>query len=212
MKQQAKPSRNPVETREKLVAAAQRLMLRQGYSATSVDQVCAEAGLTKGSFFHHFPSKDAIGRAAVDAWGAMGTRLYSEAWRDPDADPLDQLDRLIDIMVSFTRRDEPTLCMVGMLSQELSLTDPAMREACAGHLADWTTMVARLLTEAKHRHPSVEFDPERVGWLCNSVWQGSMLIAKTRGAPETIVSNLELIRAYVAGLFPTVRRPAQEPA
>jgi TetR/AcrR family transcriptional repressor of nem operon len=201
------------ETRAKLIAATQRMMLRQGYAATTVDQICAEAGLTKGSFFHHFESKDAVGRAAVDAWGEMGTRLYSEAWADPASDPLDQLHRLLDIMISFTTRDEPTLCMVGMMSQELALTNPGMREACARHLDDWTRMVVRMLAAAKRLHrPTVDFDPERVGWLLNSIWQGSMLIAKTRRTPDMIVSNLELARTYVASLFPPTRAASSRAA
>lgn len=200
-----KPSlhaRRSAATQERLIAAAQRLMLRQGYAATTVDQICAEAGMTKGSFFHHYASKDALCRAAIDAWGAMGTRLYSEAWREP-GDPLDQLNRMLDIMVSFTTtRDEPCLCMVGMMSQELALTNPELRGVCAGHLATWTQSVARLLGAAKQLHrPVVDFDPERVGWLLNSIWQGSMLIAKTRQTPAMIVSNLELARAYVTSLF-----------
>lgn len=199
--------RQPAETRAKLVAAGQALMLRQGYAATSVDEICTEAGLTKGSFFHHFPNKDALCRAALDAWGEMGTRLYAEAWKDPTGDPLAQLHALIDIMISFTTtRDEPCLCMVGMMSQELALTNPELRAVCAGHLADWTRAVERLLAAAKRVHrPAVEFDPGRAAWLLNSIWQGSMLIAKTRQAPEMLVANLEQARAYIDSLFATPR-------
>ncbi|MBA3685889.1 MAG: TetR/AcrR family transcriptional regulator [Planctomycetes bacterium] len=212
MEKSTKHASQSEATQAKLIAAAQALMLRQGYAGTTVDEICAEAGLTKGSFFHHYASKEAICRAAVDAWGAMGTRLYAEASSDPNADPLDQLHRLFDIMISFTTRDEPTLCMVGMMSQELALTNPAMRTVCAGHLEDWTRMVVRMLSEAKRVHwTAVDFDPVRVGWLLNAIWQGSMLIAKTRQSPEMIRSNLELARAYVVGLFANPPAPARAP-
>jgi TetR/AcrR family transcriptional repressor of nem operon len=198
--------RQPVATRDALIAAAQRLMLQQGYAATTVDQMCAEAGLTKGSFFHHFVSKEAIGRAAVDAWGAMGTRLYAQAWSDPDADPLDQFDRMLDIMIGFTKREEPCICMVGMMAQELALTNAGMRDACADHLSVWTQSVVRLLIEAKRRRRiAADFSPARVGWLLNSIWQGSMLVAKVRRSPAMIVSNLELARTYVHSLFAATR-------
>src|SRR5262245_10630984 len=52
-------------TKEKLLDAAQELMLTQGYTATSVDEVCQSAGLTKGSFFHYFQSKEDLGMAVV---------------------------------------------------------------------------------------------------------------------------------------------------
>lgn len=190
------------ESQEKLILAAQALILRQGFAATTVDQICAEAGLTKGAFFHHFDGKDAIGHAALDAWGAMGTRLYSAAWSDATMDPLAQLHRMFDIMISFTKRKEPCTCVVGILSQELALSHPALATVCAKHLDDWTMHVARMLDGAKQTHPDhLPFDTQRVAWLLNAIWQGSMLIAKTKRTPELIVSNIELARAYVDALF-----------
>ena len=54
------------DTKRKLLDSAMHLMIRQGYTATTVDQVCCDAGLTKGSFFHYFKSKEQIGEAAID--------------------------------------------------------------------------------------------------------------------------------------------------
>lgn len=211
MKKATAHPRNPELTRAHLIAAATQLMIAQGWSTTTVDQICAKAGLTKGSFFHHFPSKEAITRAAIDAWGDMGCRLYAQAWSNPDADPLDHLDRLFDIMISFTtENDQPCLCLIGMMAQELSLTHAEVRSACATHLATWTEMVVRLLGAAKQRHqPTAEWDADRVGWLLNSIWQGSMLIAKTRQTPDMLVSNIELARGYVKSLFVLPTSPPQ---
>lgn len=194
--------RRPEVTRRKLVDATLRLMLQQGFAATTVDQICAEANLTKGGFFHYFESKEAIGHAAVDAFAAFGTELYSEAWKDVGVDPLEQLHHIFDIMIGFNQRDEPCVCMVGMMSQEMSFKYPAMREACAQHLTNWTKPVIRMLTDAKKVHPpAVDFDPEKIAWFLNSLWQGSMLIGKTRQKPDMIITNLRLARAYVDSLF-----------
>ena len=51
--------------RSKLLDAAIALIRQQGFSATTVDQLCGMAGVTKGAFFHHFASKDALGAAAA---------------------------------------------------------------------------------------------------------------------------------------------------
>ena len=195
--------RNPAETQRKLVEATVRLMLRQGFAGTTVDEICGEAGVTKGSFFHHFASKEAIGVAAVEAWGRMGRALYAEAWSDASADPLEQLHRMFEIMIGFTERpDQPCVCMVGMMSQELALTTPAMQAACARELDLWTANVAKLLAAAKQaRQPAREFDPEQVAWFLNSLWQGSMLVAKTRGQQPMTAQNIRLARAWVDGLF-----------
>jgi TetR/AcrR family transcriptional repressor of nem operon len=207
------PPQTPA-TVERLITATQFTMLRHGYARTTIDDICAHAAVSKGSFFHHFPSKEAICRAGVDAWGEMGMRLYSVAWSDPHTDPLEQCHRLLDIMISFTAtRDEPCLCLVGMMSQELALSNPEMREVCAGHLTVWTQMVAQMLTQAKRLHPPArDFDPEHVGWMLNSLWQGSMLIAKTRKKPRMIVDNLELARSHITSLFNLPREEIGTPS
>jgi TetR/AcrR family transcriptional repressor of nem operon len=195
--------RDPVGTRQRLVQATVRLILRQGYTATTVDQVCAEAGLTKGSFFHHFENKEAIGRAAVEWWSGMGMEQYAAAWRDPGKDPLEQLRAMLGIMEHFaTRSEEPCVCVIGMMAQELSGTHAGMRQLCGDKLEVWTGQVARLLAAAKEVHrPGVAFDAEEVAWFLNSLWQGSMLVAKARSDPGVIVGSLRHARAYLDGLF-----------
>jgi len=198
-----KRERDPAATRQRLIDATVRLMLQQGFSGTSVDQICKEAGMTKGGFFHHFENKEALGTAAVEWWGRMGTALYAEAWQDTSLDPLEQLHRMFDIMTGFTRRDDnPVVCMVGMMSQEMSATNPAFQAACEKELNLWTENVAKLLTAAKKRHkPKAKFDPVQIAWFLNSLWQGSMLIGKTCRSRHLIRDNLKLARSYVDGLF-----------
>jgi TetR/AcrR family transcriptional repressor of nem operon len=158
--------------------------------------------MTKGSFFHHFESKEAIGKAAVEWWGAFGTALYAEAWKDEGMDPLEQLHRMLDIMGGFTERAEVCTCVVGMLSQELAQSHPVIRAECAHQLDIWTENVAKILQSAKDKHrPAADFDPMEIAWFLNSLWQGSMLIGKTRQAPAMIRRNLQIARGYVDGLF-----------
>ena len=52
--------------RHKLLAAGMLLIRTKGYAATTVDELCAAADVTKGAFFHHFKSKDAFGVAVAD--------------------------------------------------------------------------------------------------------------------------------------------------
>ncbi len=198
----SRTTRNPEETRQRLVNAAVRLMLRQGFAATSVDQICAEAGVTKGGFFHHFENKEALARAAVVAWGDFGTALYAEAWKDQQADPLKQVHRMLDIMSGFTEEDDVCTCMVGMLSQELAQTHPAIRQECALQLQRWTDNVAGMLAAAKKKHkPRARFDAEQAAWFLQAIWQGSMLLSKTCQTPEMTRANLKMARAYVDSLF-----------
>ncbi len=195
--------RDALVTREKLVVAAVSLILRHGYHATGVEAICAEAGVTKGAFFHHFQNKDELGLAVIQWWSAMGTSFYSKAWADETADPLDQLDATLDIMEGFASRpDEPCICCIGMMAQELATTHPEIRASCGREFEVWTRNIAALLQKAKERRkPLREFDPEQVAWFLHSIWQGSMLLAKTRGEQTLILNNLKQARAYVHSFF-----------
>lgn len=200
--------RNPEQTRQKIIEAAVARVLKQGYAATTIDQICEDSGVTKGSFFHHFESKEAMARSAVKCWSEYGTSLCAKAWEDSTQDPLDQLRMMMGIMEGFAKRpDEPCVCVVGMLAQELSTSNPEMRDACGQELALWTANVERLLTEAKKLHPvKIDFNPREVAWFLNSLWQGSMLVAKTVQAQPIIVANLQMARSYVESLFELSRK------
>jgi TetR/AcrR family transcriptional repressor of nem operon len=202
--------KQPETTRRKLIEATVSLMLKRGFNATTVDEICAEAGVTKGSFFHHFENKDDIGQAVLKAWGEFGQSVYAEAWKQP-GEPLEEIHRLFDIMHGLTRRPEPCVCLVGMLSQEMSGEHPGFRAACARELDIWTEMFRSRLEAAKQKlKPAVNFDPAEVAWFLNSVWQGSALIGKARQSPEMICANVRLARAYVDSLFANPHRPVPQ--
>lgn len=209
----APATRDPAATRGKLVAAAVGLILENGYHATGVEAICGRAGVTKGGFFHHFGSKEDIGLAVIRWWSAMGTREYSKAWTEGPADPLQQLYAMLDIMEGFASRPGvPCVCAIGMMTQELAATHPEIRRGCADELSVWTGHVETLLRKARALHrPSKRFNPEQVAWFLNSLWQGSMLIAKTREDQSLIVHNLRHARAYLSTLFPESKSKKLKP-
>lgn len=198
------------EARRKLIEATTSLILKKGFNATTLDEICAEAGVAKGSFFYHFENKDDVGQAVAKAWGEFGQSMYAEAWKKP-GQPLEEIHRLFDVMDAITRRPEPCVCLVGMLTQELSGEDPAFRAACLRELGGWTEMFRSRLQAAKEQlKPAADFDPADVAWFLNSIWQGSMLVGKARQSPEMIRTNLKLARNYVDLLFGNPHRPVSQ--
>jgi len=76
--------------RQKLLDAALSLIREKGYSSTSVDDLCTEAGVTKGAFFHHFKSKDALAVAAANHWSEITGVFFETAPYHQHSDPLDR--------------------------------------------------------------------------------------------------------------------------
>ncbi len=203
MTQTPRKQRRPEETRKRLVAAAQDLVLERGFSASGVDQICERAGVTKGAFFHHFKSKDEIGIAALGAWAEFGMAIYAEARKAPANPPLARVHRFFDLMTGIMNDSpSPVTCVVGMMSQELAQANPVLRDVCSGYLGDWSEFARELLEEAKAaKKPQVDFNAADAAWFLNALWQGSMLVAKTRQEPRIVIRNLEQARAFIDSLF-----------
>ena len=87
------------ETRGKLLDAARDVIRTKGYAGSTVDDICAAAGVTKGSFFHHFDSKEALGVAAIERFGAMAATLFGNAPYRSLSDPRDRVLGYVDFRI-----------------------------------------------------------------------------------------------------------------
>lgn len=186
-----------------MVEATIELVRAAGVHATTVDQICASAGVTKGAFFHHFGSKEDVLEASVLHWCQGRAALYGQVLGDPSEDPLVRLDRMLDGLAASVRvPGEKVACLLGMVAQELAGSNHRVRELCEQMLRGWAGLVVGLLAEAKAKHPPrVDFDPEQVAWMLSSLWQGSLLTAKTCQDPEIVAANLDHARRYIHSLF-----------
>src|SRR6185437_5568486 len=118
-------------SRQKLLDAALHVIRSKGYAATTVDDICAAAGVTKGSFFHHFKSKDDLALAAVAHWRAMTEGFFATAPYHQHADPLDRLLGYVDFRAAILTGEIPDYtCLLGTLVQETYGTHPHIRQAC----------------------------------------------------------------------------------
>lgn len=103
----------------------------KGYTATRIEDVCAEAGLTKDSFFHHFKSKEDLALAAAAHWQARTTWFFASAPYHQPSDPLDRLIAYIAFRKSILTGALPGFtCFVGTIIQEAYQTHPELNAAC----------------------------------------------------------------------------------
>src|SRR5579864_7854085 len=84
------------ESKTRFLDAALKVIRTKGYDATTIDDICAAARLTKGSFFHHFKSKEELGVAAAAHWGETTADLFASAPYHAIADPRDRLLGYVD--------------------------------------------------------------------------------------------------------------------
>jgi TetR/AcrR family transcriptional repressor of nem operon len=194
---------NATETRTKLLDAAMHVMRLKGYAATTVDDICKAAELTKGSFFHHFASKEELGIAAAEHFATMAAGLFAQAPYRALPDPADRVLGYVDFRVAILQgRICDYTCLLGTFVQELYETHPAIRAAAERHLREHVADLAKDVAEAKAKHaPDAPWTPEGVAFHMQAVLQGAMIFAKATGGTEIMVESLGHLRRYLEMLF-----------
>ena len=159
------------ETRAKLLDAARDVIRSKGYAGSTVDDICAAAGVTKGSFFHYFDSKEELGIAALERFGAMAATLFASAPYRSANDPRDRVLGYVDFRISLLQGE---------------------------HVAELTRDLAAAKSRYA---PEASWDPQSVGYFIQCVLQGGFIFAKAKQSPEIATASLGHLRNYLVSLL-----------
>ena len=193
--------------KKKLLDAAATLMLEKGFTATTVDDICDAAGLTKGSFFHYFENKDGLGKAVLKHEMERRRQMAETAPYGKLADPLDRVYGCLDFVAQMSRKmfSDPDLragCLIGNLAQELSYTHPKIRSECAECLAEVAKDLEVDLAAAKTKHaPKSSIDPRGLSEHFVAIMEGSFVLAKAQQNERLVGENLLHFKQYLQFLF-----------
>jgi TetR/AcrR family transcriptional repressor of nem operon len=199
----------PGGARDKLLSAAISIIRRKGYAATSVDELCASAGVTKGAFFHHFPSKDSLAVAAAHRWTESSDALFAAAPYHQFDDPLDRILGYLDFRKAILSGEVAEFtCLAGTMLQEAYGTHPDIRDACdasiGGHAA---TLESDIAAAMRLYGLSASWTAESLALHTQAVLQGSFILAKAKGSAAIVEASIEHLRCYIELLF---RRPGNK--
>jgi TetR/AcrR family transcriptional regulator, transcriptional repressor for nem operon len=191
--------------RRKLLDATLHVVRAQGYAGASVDDICREAGVTKGSFFHHYKSKDELAVAATEHWTGLTGNLFASAPYQTIADPRERVLAYIDFRASLVQGELPDFsCLLGTMVQETYDTHPAIREACNRAILAHAHTVEQDLAAAKRQYtPKASWDPASVALFTQAAIQGAFILAKAQHAPDAARQTIVHLRNYVASLLPS---------
>ncbi|MCV0368122.1 MULTISPECIES: TetR/AcrR family transcriptional regulator [Filomicrobium] len=191
------------DSRTKLLNATLKIVRSKGYTATRIEDICAEAGVTKGSFFHHFKSKDDLALAAVAHWDAMTGGLFAQAKYHDHADPLDRLLAYVDFRKELLAGDLPDFtCFAGMITQEAYQTRPDIVEACARNISGHAKTLEADIGEAMKKYGvRGDWTTESLALHMQAVIQGSFVLAKAKGGAAVAADSIGHLRRYLELLF-----------
>jgi TetR/AcrR family transcriptional repressor of nem operon len=196
----------PHNARGKLLAAALGVIRTKGYAATTVDDLCRTAGVTKGAFFHHFESKEALAVATADFWSDTTGALFAAAPYHDHSDPLDRVLGYIDFRSSLlTGPIETFTCVVGTMVQEAFATSPAIRQACEASISGHARTLEADIQAAMARYRVNGVTAESLALHAQAVLQGAFILAKARGDPEAATDSVAHLKRYFMLLFRSSR-------
>lgn len=195
-------SRPAAPGRRKLLEAALKLIRLKGYNATSIDDLCAAAGVSKGSFFHHFKDKEALAIAAADYWSETTGALFAAAPYHAHADPLDRVLGYIDFRKALlTGAASQFTCLVGTLTQEVYESHPAVRDACAASITGHAAKLEADIAAAMAARGVSGFTPASLALHTQAVLQGAFILAKAKGEATVAAESVDHLRRYFELLF-----------
>ncbi len=189
--------------RTKLLQAALRVIRTKGYAATSVDELCETAGVTKGAFFHHFKSKEDLAVAAANYWSETTGAFFDAAPYQQLQDPLDRIFGYLDFRRMILNGSMPEItCLAGTMVQETYDTHPAIREACNASISGHAAKLAIDIDKAIGTHGiSAEVTPDSLALFTQAVLQGAFILGKARNNPEIAAECVDHLRRYFEFIF-----------
>lgn len=196
-----------VDTRERLLDAAQQLVLERGFAATTVDAIIQGAGASKGSFFHHFPSKTSLGEALVERYSAADQDTLERLMEKAEAASDDPAEQIVMFLRSFEdavgeiTETQPGCLFVSFIYEEMPSTS-TIGEHIRHSIDIWQRRILAKLDEAAAlRPPRVAVDLQSLADHVFTVFEGGFILARATSDPERLRAQIRHLRTYVALLF-----------
>ncbi|WP_017600376.1 TetR/AcrR family transcriptional regulator [Nocardiopsis lucentensis] len=179
------------DARERILDSSRRLMRTRGYTALGVAEICADAGVKKGSFYYFFDSKQALTVETVDGHWAEERRVLEAALAEPDG-PVERLRALVECLIGTQRTDHSESgaihgCLYGNLALELSGQEPQVRRRLAEVFDEQVGMVARLIGAAREAGlVGREAGADALARSMVAQIEGTVLLARVRNDPALL--------------------------
>jgi TetR/AcrR family transcriptional regulator, transcriptional repressor for nem operon len=206
------------QTRERILAVAEPLILQQGFAGTSLDDIVARTGLTKGAFFHHFKGKGDLARALVERYARNDYELFEGFLRDAEAasgDPLEQTFAFLRGFEDFVLRQNAPLagCVFAAYTYEAFQFDSSIHRFIGESFDRWSALYEAkfeaVLAERKSRRPVSARD---LAQMITTIIEGGFILSRVYNDATLIARQSKQFRQYVELLFDVDVKPVRRKA
>lgn len=204
-------ARDAADTKERILAAAQGLVMKHGFSATSIDQIQEAAEISRGTFFYHFPSKDDLARELLVRYAEIDREIVDRFMARAERlarDPLEQVLVFLGLheeMFEELDAGEHPGCLFASYSYEAGLFDAETHDVIERSIEHWRELVGGKLEEAFRRHPpATPTDPYVLADVAYAILQGAFILSRVRGEPGILAEHTRQFRASLEVLCGTL--------
>jgi TetR/AcrR family transcriptional repressor of nem operon len=179
--------------RDEILAAGVDTLHRQGFNATSVQDITDAAGVPKGSFYNHFESKEALGAEVVQRF-MENRRARLAILRDGGMAPLTRLRKYFEGLNQVLAKSNYSYgCLLGNFGAELSDQSPLIRERLAKAFEEWSKLIANVIAESQAAGDmSKNFSPKTLAGFFLNGWEGALLRARVDKSRAPLDQFLEV--------------------
>ncbi len=195
------------ETRERLLATAETLILQEGYAGMSLDRLLKETQLTKGAFFHHFKGKAELARGVLERYAANDLALFTEWAEKADRlsdDPLERVFiflRLFEEFMDGLGKPFPG-CIFASYTYESRQFGPDVTEFIRESLDAWAALYIKKLDALISARPTAEaVDSQRLAEMVTTIIEGGFVMANAYGDATWVQRQVAEYRRYLKLLF-----------
>lgn len=189
--------------RNRILDAAHELVLAQGFSATTVDAVLGAASASKGAFFHHFPSKRALGQALVERYADGDRAVLEQFMSAAEALTDDPAEQLVEFVRAFEREaddmalSQPGCLFVSFVYEQVPDTD-GVRPVIIEAIELWRRRIADKLALAAvaGRLPG-DVDVDSLADHVFTTFEGAFILARATDDPTHVRAQLSHLRRYL---------------
>jgi TetR/AcrR family transcriptional repressor of nem operon len=192
-----------ISTKEKVLQAALGVIRSKGYAAATVDDLCAAAGVTKGTFFHYFKTKEDLAVSSAEYWSQVTGQLFASAEYHKHADPLDRILGYVDFRKELIRGGIPDFtCLVGTMVQETYGSHSEIRDACRDSIFSHAGTLEKDIEDAKRLYaPQASWTAASLALHTQAVLQGGFILAKAADSASLAVQSIDHLKRYLELLF-----------
>ena len=180
-----------LNTRERIIDVAKERFHARGYADVGIKEICDNAKIQKGSFYHFFPSKEDLALTVIDEFAAdWADGFVAEAF-DPELAPMERIEFLIDAAYFWQKSVKEKNgnipgCLFGNLALEMSTKNDVLRAKLNAVFSKAKTRFRDTLNQAVEKKEIKPLNTELTAEAMLAYLEGMILLAKTENDPEVI--------------------------